>query len=151
MTDIDITHELIYRNISSIATELAIIWLPPNDVGVIQTFPARDVSKDEYDDFNSTPLLLLGYVELALLEKIFNIIIVTTSRIDEIAGLTIEQRKTRIEQSIQLLFADLKIRIKNGEANLKELEQMVPVAPVTGAFLEIDEDPLLPLDEDVNS
>lgn len=58
-----------------------------------------------------------------------------------------------MEQSIYLVFADLKIIFDKAEASLEELEVLVPLAPATHTFLGLQEDVvrLVPPEEDVNS
>lgn len=65
----------------------------------------------------------------------FDVTASTSGRTDAATRLTMEQILGRIEPSIQILFADLEIRIDNGEASLKEVEMIVLLGPATRTFL----------------
>ncbi|KAJ8551442.1 hypothetical protein K7X08_021457 [Anisodus acutangulus] len=81
----------------------------------------------------------------------YGVMTVTALKGEKSAALTTEQRNTRMEQSIRILFKDLKMRAERGESSLEELQHRVPLGQVTKKFLGLEEETGLSSDEDTNS
>ncbi|OIT02946.1 hypothetical protein A4A49_22426 [Nicotiana attenuata] len=60
-------------------------------------------------------------------------------------------RLVRVEETLQLLFADLSLRAARGEADLEELQQDHPLSAITQQWLRLARGGQLPPEEDVNT
>lgn len=81
-----------------------------------------------------------SYVKLNTPNKRFDVTAITSGSTNAITILTMEQRLGRIEQSIHLLFVNIKVRIDKEEASLEELKTIVPLASATHTFLCLQQD-----------
>ncbi|XP_070020829.1 uncharacterized protein [Nicotiana sylvestris] len=67
------------------------------------------------------------------------------------AALNPDQRIVQVEETLQILFADLRLRASRGEVNLEELQQNHPLSPFKQQWLGMTQHGQIPPDEDVNS